>query len=695
MPGMNTGLNTNNPTLHAAFMTALLHQGTIVLLIFAVLTIAWVSLREAQPGSVRLSGQDATREPTWRAVLRISFGILWIFDGILQAQPAMVVGLPSQVIQPGAASSPGWVQHLINWAGTAWSFHPVQAAAAAVWIQVGIGIWLLAARRGPLSRLAAVSSLAWGLVVWVFGESFGGIFAPGLTWLFGAPGGVVFYCVAGALIALPERRWYSKRIGVLTLAGSGVFFLGMALLQAWPGRGFWQGSLHHQPGTLTGMVQSMAGVPQPRLLAGWVTSFSGLVQAHGFAVNLLVVIALALIGAGLLSALAGPRGYAVVRVTVIVATLLCLADWILIEDIGIFGGLGTDPNSMIPMALILIAGYLALRVAPSAAAVSSAVAFPAAAALPAAPGLAAPADAQAAIQQATADQPVPADQPGPAGQPEGQARPEDVVQPEADPAGDRVPALAGAGPPAGQGTPAGAAAEVAASPRPPGRITRTLGRADARAVLAIWAVAITVLGAFPMTAAAASRHASAVIAQALNGTAASYDFPAPQFSLTSQDGSAVSLASLRGKVVLLTFLDPVCTVDCPLIAQEFRQADRLLGAGRQGKVELVAVVTNPLYRAPQYTRAFDRQEGLAGLPNWLFLTGSVSELHNVWHEYGISAEVVPAGGMILHQDSAYVIDTAGHTRFELNMDPGPGTASTESSFAGVLASAAERELRQP
>ena len=690
MPGMNTGLNTNNPTLHAAFMTALLHQGTIVLLIFAVLTIAWVSLREAQPGSARRAVQGATSEPAWRAVLRISFGIIWILDGILQAQPAMVVGLPSQVIQPGAASSPGWVQHLINWAGTAWSFHPVQAAAAAVWIQVGIGVWLLAARRGPLSRLAAVSSLAWGLVVWVFGESFGGIFAPGLTWLFGAPGGVVFYCVAGALIALPERRWYSRRIGVLTLTGSGVFFLGMALLQAWPGRGFWQGSLHHQPGTLTGMVQSMAGVPQPRLLAGWVTSFAGLVQAHGFAVNLLVVIALALIGAGLLSALAGPRACAVVRVTVIVATLLCLADWVLIEDIGIFGGLGTDPNSMIPMALILIAGYLALRVAPSAAAVSPAASGPSAAALRPGPGHAAPADAAAAVPPGNADQP------GAADHPEARPRPEDVAQPEADPvAGDRVPALAGAGTPSGSGTPTGAAAELAASPRPPGRITRTLGRADARAVLAIWAVAITVLGAFPMTAAAASRHASPVIAQALNGTAASYNFPAPQFTLTSQDGSAVSLASLRGKVVLLTFLDPVCTVDCPLIAQEFRQADRLLGAGRQGKVELVAVVTNPLYRAPQYTRAFDRQEGLAGLPNWLFLTGSVSALHNVWHEYGISAEVVPAGGMILHQDSAYVIDGAGHTRFELNMDPGPGTASTESSFAGVLASAAERELRQP
>ena len=125
----------------------------------------------------------------------------------------MAVGLPSQVIEPTAAASPGWVQHLVNAGGTTWSYHPMQAGASAVWIQVGIGIWLLVAARGPLSRLAGLVSVGWGLVVWVFGEAFGGIFAPGLTWLFGAPGAVLIYAVAGALIALPERAWRSRRLG--------------------------------------------------------------------------------------------------------------------------------------------------------------------------------------------------------------------------------------------------------------------------------------------------------------------------------------------------------------------------------------------------------------------------------------------------------------------------------------------------
>ena len=214
-------------------------------------------------------------EPAGRRVLRIGFGLLWLLDGALQAQPGMAAGLPSRVIEPTASSSPAWVQHLVNTAGTTWSYHPIQAGAATVWIQAGIGLWLLAAPRGAVSRLAGLASAGWGLVVWVFGESFGGIFAPGLTWLFGAPGAALAYCAAGALIALPERSWQTPRLGRVVLAGFGVFLAGMAVLQAWPGRGFWQGIAGGQPGTLAGMVQTMAQTSQPRFISDLVSGFGG------------------------------------------------------------------------------------------------------------------------------------------------------------------------------------------------------------------------------------------------------------------------------------------------------------------------------------------------------------------------------------------------------------------------------------
>ncbi len=373
MPGMGSGLSDTNPTLVAAFRTALLHQGLLIALLLAVLALAWFGVREWMPGAASARSQGvlgwraASAEPAARRLLRIGFGIIWIFDGLLQAQPAMAAGLPSQVMEPAAASSPVWVQHLVNWAGTSWSYHPIQAGAAAVWIQVGLGAWLVAAPSGWLSRLAGLASATWGLVVWVFAEAFGGIFAPGLTFLFGAPGAVLFYCAAGLLIALPEARWHSARLGRQILAGLGLFLAGMAVLQAWPGRGFWQGRLHGQPGTLADMVRSMAGTPQPHFLSALVSGFATVDESHGFVVNLLAVLALAAIGTAFIGSafLTGrPR---LIRPALAVMLVLCLADWVLIEDFGFLGGLGTDPNSMIPVALIGVAGYLALVRVPAPA----------------------------------------------------------------------------------------------------------------------------------------------------------------------------------------------------------------------------------------------------------------------------------------------------------------------------------------
>ena len=186
-----------------------------------------------------------------------------------------------------------------------------------------------------------------------------------------------------------------------------------------------------------------------------------------------------------------------------------------------------------------------------------------------------------------------------------------------------------------------------------------------------------------MAAAAANRTADPILAEAIGGSTAPMDVPAPGFSLTDQNGQPVSLAGLRGKVVLLTFLDPVCTTDCPIIGAEMKEAGVLLGATDKD-VELVAVVANPTYRSTAFTQAFDREEGLNTVPNWLYLTGSLSQLSHVWEQYGITVENLPAGAMSAHNDLAVVIDRTGQIRHEVDADPGPGTASTQSSFSVLL-----------
>jgi len=600
MTGMGGGpLSVGNTTIVSAFQSMLLHQLLIVLVVLAALAVAWNVLRGAQlrramaegPSSATSESFDSP-EPLARRILRVGFGLIWVFDGILQAQSAMPVGLATQVIQPTASSSPTWVQHLVNAGVLIWNNHPVQAAAASVWVQVGIGLWLLVAPRGRWSQAGAVVSIGWGLVVWAFGEAFGGIFAPGLTVLFGAPGAVLIYCFAGGLVALPERAWSSPRIGRFILAVMGTFFVGMAVLQAWPGRGFWQGQVRgHPTGTLVGMVDAMAGTSQPAYLSSWVSSFGTFDAAHGFAVNLFVVIVLAAVGLVFCSGRVRP-----VRIAVYMGCVFCLADWVLIEDFGFFGGLGTDPNSMIPLALVFIAGYVALIRRPV------------------------PVEAAATA----ADCPI------------------------------AWPARARANP-----------------------------SYAFRLLAAGGAAIVTLLGVVPMAFASTNPNADPIVTEATNGTPDATNTPAPSFSLTDQNGRAVSLASLRGKTIAMTFLDPVCTTDCPLIGQEFREADLQLGS-RAKRTVFIAIVANPLYRSSFYTNGFDREEGLNSLSNWLFLTGSVRTLSNVWDDYGVQVTVSPAGAMVDHSDIAYVIDSRGRTRYILSADPGVGTSTTKSSFVDLL-----------
>ena len=270
------------------------------------------------------------------------------------------------------------------------------------------------------------------------------------------------------------------------------------------------------------------------------------------------------------------------------------------------GGVGTDPNSMIPMLVVLVAGYLAL-VRPAPAQVPVAVT--------------APTTTSKTLR-------------------------------------DRLSA----------------------------RPAYTF-----RALAALCAIAVTLIGAAPMALASTEPNADPIVSQAIDGTPDAVNYPAPPFRLVNQRGAVVSLESLHGKAIALTFLDPVCVSDCPIIAQEFHATDEMLGPLAR-RVELVAIVANPVYRSSSYLVAFDRQEDLSHLGNWLFLTGSRDQLQKVWNSFSVLVSYSPAGAMIAHSDLAYVIDPHGRERYFLDADPGPGTQVSQSSFSVVLSQSIESAL---
>jgi cytochrome oxidase Cu insertion factor (SCO1/SenC/PrrC family) len=137
---------------------------------------------------------------------------------------------------------------------------------------------------------------------------------------------------------------------------------------------------------------------------------------------------------------------------------------------------------------------------------------------------------------------------------------------------------------------------------------------------------------------------------------------APGFTLTDQQGHRMTLSSLRGKVVVLQFMDPHCTDICPLVSQEFVDAYHDLGR-RAGQVVFAAVNVNPYHTDVPSMAAYSRAHGLSTIPDWHFFTGPVPRLRSVWQGYHIAVNAPSPAADVQHTSAVYLIDQHGRERY--------------------------------
>jgi len=136
------------------------------------------------------------------------------------------------------------------------------------------------------------------------------------------------------------------------------------------------------------------------------------------------------------------------------------------------------------------------------------------------------------------------------------------------------------------------------------------------------------------------------------------DQPVPDFTLTDQDGNRVSLASLKGHVVAISFIYTRCPLPdyCPRVMTNFgalrdRFRDQL------GKdLWLLTITFDPKYDTPDRMKAYASRYG-ADLPGWRMLTGSAADIGRVCSLFGV--EFWPEEGMITHTLQTAVIDRQG------------------------------------
>ena len=237
--------------------------------------------------------------PFTRHHLQVALGLLWLLDGVLQAQPFMFTrDFATQVIAPAAQGQPGFVSDPVHWASTVIAAHPGPWNALFAAVQLLLGVGLLIPRT---VRPALAASIVWGLGVWYFGEALGGLAGGDATLATGAPGAALLLAVLAAAAWPHGDRPREGPASWLPLAWA-LVWIGAAPLQALPQNG----------GTALVVAEYLIGVG----------ALARTTRAPAAALGL----------------------------------ALALGIWIVSQDAGrLFSGQATDPNSEAVLALMAIA----------------------------------------------------------------------------------------------------------------------------------------------------------------------------------------------------------------------------------------------------------------------------------------------------------------------------------------------------
>jgi cytochrome oxidase Cu insertion factor (SCO1/SenC/PrrC family) len=208
---------------------------------------------------------------------------------------------------------------------------------------------------------------------------------------------------------------------------------------------------------------------------------------------------------------------------------------------------------------------------------------------------------------------------------------------------------------------------------------------SAGAVVATFASAMIFTSAVAMSwATLAGAETTLFLAQ--NGPASAANSPAVSFTLTDQFDKPYSLGEHPSHVTLLTFLDPVCLSDCPLLARQLAVLRSELS--KNANLDIVAVAANPLHETLANVRHFIAIHDMGHVKDFYFVTGPRAKVSPIWNDYGIGVSATPSDVMSIHSDFMFILSSKGAIRWIIPDDPLASvslTASAVSELRDLLA----------
>jgi protein SCO1/2 len=130
------------------------------------------------------------------------------------------------------------------------------------------------------------------------------------------------------------------------------------------------------------------------------------------------------------------------------------------------------------------------------------------------------------------------------------------------------------------------------------------------------------------------------------------------FRLVDQNGATLTLSSLRGKVVAVTFIYTRCPLPdyCPRMVENFRAVRSRFATAMDSDLVLLTVSFDPQYDTPERLAAY-AAANRAVTPGWFFLTGDATQIERVCDAFGI--QYYAEEGLITHSLQTAVIARDG------------------------------------
>ena len=165
-----------------------------------------------------------------------------------------------------------------------------------------------------------------------------------------------------------------------------------------------------------------------------------------------------------------------------------------------------------------------------------------------------------------------------------------------------------------------------------------------------WVDRVQVISAAPVDAGLQQTPAAPVLVPV--GTAM------PDFELTDQAGAPLSLSTLKGKVVAVTFIYSRCPLPdyCPRMVENFRAIRQRFSARMDRDLVFLTISFDPQYDTPAVLAKYAASQR-AGGPGWHFLTGDRAKVERVCNAFGI--QYWAEEGLITHSLQTAVIDREG------------------------------------